>query len=253
MSDCMFAAWSLIFDRLQTAAHRIVRPCDEETFGRARVVIAPEFLERFLDAPGAAGLEVLLIQYPKRHRLGAPPIGIGLLPRPFATRQRRATRLRQTAVFLFAQPCESAHALGGGTDLQQFDDKGFHQQGDAAVAFRPGHGQFFDAAVAVLELGDARLDDRFKLTGIQMPPLAFVPAVDVRAPGAVGGVCPYLTGFEHDFNHHALIRQRQINRFHRPGRFQSKKMFVQGGVFYGGGSQFGNPNVQALWKKSQWN
>ncbi len=344
------------FDRLQTAAHRIVRPCDEETFGRARVVIAPEFLERFLDAPGAAGLEVLLIQYPKRHRLGAPPVSIGLLPRPFATRQRRVAHLNQATVFLLAhridrvtevfgnvkpvmhdvslgdarldrthesrphihshcldrgdlgrtecaeqrfsrfqfafrhqikharavdvgqdadvgvaflgtllvqpqmgdvvfsapqhaaldrthhdvvdgaprKPRESAHALGGGTDLQQFDDKGFHQQGDAAVAFRPGHGQFFDSAVAVFELGDARFDQGLKLAGVQMPPLALSPTVDVSSPGSVRGIRPHLALLENNFNHHALIRQGKVNRFHRPGRLQSKKMFVKGGVFHDG-------------------
>ena len=89
-------------DRLQTTAHGVVRPCDEETLGRAGVVIAPEFLERFLDAPSAAGLEIELIQGAKRHRLGRAPIGIRLLPRPLATRQRRAARLQQAAMLMFA-------------------------------------------------------------------------------------------------------------------------------------------------------
>jgi hypothetical protein len=60
-----------------------------------------------------------------------------------------------------------------------------------------------------------------------MPPLPLAPAVDVRTAGAVGGVCPHLARLENDFNHDALFLQRKINRLHRPGRFQSKKMFVQ--------------------------
>ncbi len=39
-------------------------------------------------------------------------------------------------------------------------------------------------AVAVFELGNARFDDGLKLAGIQVPPLAFGPAVDV---GSLGG------------------------------------------------------------------
>ena len=46
-----------VLDRLQPAAHRVVRPGVEEAFGSTRVAIAPEFLEGFLDAPSAAGLE----------------------------------------------------------------------------------------------------------------------------------------------------------------------------------------------------
>ena len=135
--------------------------------------------------------------------------------------------------------------------MQELDDKGFHQERDAAVAFGPGHGQFADCAVAVFELRDAGFDDGFKLAGIQMPPLAFSPAVDVRAPGSVGGVYPALTGLEHHFNNDALCFQREGNRFHRPRRFQSKKMFVQGGIFHGGNSEFKKQNSRALWENSQ--
>ena len=42
----------------------------QRSVGRSRVVIDPELGERFLDAPGSAGLEVELIQGSKRNRLG---------------------------------------------------------------------------------------------------------------------------------------------------------------------------------------
>src|SRR3989338_5250351 len=77
------------------------------------------------------------------------------------------------------QPRKFANALSGGASLQQFDHKGFHQEGDAAVELGPWHGQFFDGTVAVFELGYTRLDECLKLAGIQMPPLALSPAVDV--------------------------------------------------------------------------
>ena len=361
------------FDRLQTAAHGIVRPCVKETFGRPRVLIAPELRERFLDTPCPAGLEVELVQGAKRNRLGRAPVCIVLEPRPFTARQRRSARLSQTAVFLFAhridrftevlgnvkpvvndvclrkarlcrahesrphihrhrfdrralrraecsqqafgrfqlsfrhqiehpravdvsqyadvtvapfgaffiqpqighivlaatqhpsphgtdhdavdgapgQPREVANALGGGAGLQQFDHKGFHQKGDPAVAFSPWHGQFFDGAVAVFELGNACFDEGLKLAGIQMPPLAFSPAIDMGSSRAIRGIRPYLALLENNFNYHALIRQGKVNRLRRPRRLQSKKVFVKGSVFHDGIGVFEKLDSPTLKKNSQ--
>ena len=130
------------------------------------------------------------------------------------------------------EPREIANALGGGADLQQLDHKGFHQQGDPTVAFSPWHGQLFDGAVAVFELGDACFDECLKLASVQVPPLAFGPTVDVGSLGGIRGVSPHLASMESNFNHHTLFGQRKVNRLHRPGRFQSKKLFVQGSVFH---------------------
>jgi len=58
---------------------------------------------------------------------------------------------------------------------------------------------------------------------------------------------------ENNFNHHTLIRQRKVNRFHRPRRFQSKKMFVKGGVFHDGIGVFEKLDSPTLKKKSQCN
>ena len=137
--------------------------------------------------------------------------------------------------------------------MQQLDDKGFHQEGDPAVAFCPGNRQFLNGAVAVLELGDARFDERLKLAGVQVPPLAFGPAVDVGAFGRVRRVGPDLPLLENDFNDQALFLQRNINRLNRPRRFQPKKVFVQGGVFHDVVSDFEKMNSVALRKNSQCN
>src|SRR4030066_2308683 len=150
------------------------------------------------------------------------------------------------------QPREVAYALSGGGSFQEFDPKGFHQEGDAAVALGPWHGQFFDGAVAVFELGDTRLDECLKLAGIQMPPLALSPAVDVSPLRAVRRIRPYLTCLENNFNNDALIRQGEVNRLHRPRRFQSKKMFVKGGVFHDGIGVFEKRNSLTLREISQY-
>jgi hypothetical protein len=42
-----------LFDWLQLAAHRVVRPGLEEAFGRTFVAVAPELGEVLLDAPGS--------------------------------------------------------------------------------------------------------------------------------------------------------------------------------------------------------
>ena len=361
------------FDRLQTAAHGVAGPCVKETFGRPRVVIAPEPSECFFDAPCPAGLEIELVQSPKRNRLGRTPIRIGFEPRILAACQRRRARLRQTAVFLFAHridrlaeifgnvkpvmhdvglgntgggrtyvsrphihrdrfdlgalgraECfqqtlgrfqlalrhqvkharavnvgqyadvavpsfgtffinpkmgyrflvaaqhasfhsahhdvvdgtpgksrERAHPFGGGANLQQLDYKSFHQQGDPAVAVSPGNGQLFDCAVAVFELWYTRFDEGLKLASVQVSPPAFGPAIDVGSFAGVRGVSPHLAGLENNFNHHALLGQRKVNKFHRPGRFQSKKVFVQGSVFHVVVGEFEKPYSLTSRKISQ--
>jgi len=69
--------------------------------------------------------------------------------------------------------------------LAAADHKGFHQKRNSAVAFRPGNVQFLDCSIAVFELGYTRLDDGFKLAGIQMPPPSLSPTVNVSSLGAV--------------------------------------------------------------------
>ena len=83
-----------LFDGIKSATHRIVGPGVKKTFGRTLVAVAPELSEVLLDSPRPAGLEVELVQGPKRHRLGAASIGIAFEPRPFAARQRRCSCFR---------------------------------------------------------------------------------------------------------------------------------------------------------------
>ena len=55
-----------LFDWLQFAAHRVVRPGLEEASGSTLVAVAPELAEVFLDAPSPAGFQVKLVQGPHR-------------------------------------------------------------------------------------------------------------------------------------------------------------------------------------------
>ena len=50
-----------LFDWLQLAAHRVVRPGLEEAFGSTLVGVTPELGEVFLDAPRSAGFQVKLV------------------------------------------------------------------------------------------------------------------------------------------------------------------------------------------------
>ena len=72
-----------LFDRLQLAAHRVVRPGFEKPFGRTFVAVAPELGEVLLDAPGPACLQVELVQGPKRDGFSAATVWILFQPRPF--------------------------------------------------------------------------------------------------------------------------------------------------------------------------
>ena len=97
------------FDRLQTTAHGVAGPCVKETFGRPRVVIAPEPSECFFDAPCPAGLEIELVQSPKRNRLGRTPIRIGFEPRILAAppHKRVEGRFNHSAPMIEPPVCES--------------------------------------------------------------------------------------------------------------------------------------------------
>jgi hypothetical protein len=91
-----------LFDRLQSTAHRVGGPGIKESLGRTLVAVAPELGEILLDGPRPAGLEVELVQGPKRHRLGAATIGVAFEPRPLTSSQRGASHLREATVLLFA-------------------------------------------------------------------------------------------------------------------------------------------------------
>ena len=357
-----------LFNWLQLAAHRVVRPGLEEAFGCTFVAVAPESREVLLDAPSPARLQVELVQRAKRHRFSAPAIGVILQPCPFAARQRGVARFSQRAVLLASsrvhrlaqvfgdvklvmhdvclgqafpgcahvrrphvhghrldrcalawrerlqqtrrrlklsarhqvqhpravnvghdtdigvpllgtllidtqvdnlllsaaqhaaldgadhdgvdrtpgQPRELAHGLGGGTGLEQFDDKAGHQCSDPAVALCPGHGQLLDRAVAVFELGNAGFDEGLELAGIKVTPLAFAPAVDVSPLGRIGRICPDLPALKNYLNDHLLVNKRQINLVNRPRRLQSKKLFVQRGVFHGQLGKFENQILKQI-------
>ena len=111
---------------------------------------------------------------------------------------------------------EFAYTFSSGADLQQFDHKSLHQQGDSAVAFSPGHGQFLNSTIAVFKLGHACFNEGLKLACVQMSPLTFVPTVNMSSLGFIRGVNPHLASFQYNLNHHALVRQRKVHRFHRP-------------------------------------
>ena len=362
-----------LFDRLQPAAHRVVRPRLEESLGSTLVAVAPELTEVLLDTPGPACLQVELVQSPKRNSFSAATVGILLEPCPFGARQWRCARLGESAVLLLSnrvhrftevfgnmklvvhdvslgqalfgrthvrwphvhghrfdrrtlrrrerfqqtngglkfslrhqvqypravdvgqdagvgvpslgaflikakvpnlifgapqhaslhsadhdgidraprQSCEMAYGLCGGAGFKQFDDKAGHHGGDPAVAFGPGHCQFFNRAITVFELGDTGFDEGLKLTGIEVSPLALAPAVDVRPLGRIGRVRPHLPLLQNNFDHHALVRQRQVYPSDRPRCIQSKKLLVQRCVFHVQNGIFEKPDFPRLSEKSQ--
>jgi hypothetical protein len=151
------------------------------------------------------------------------------------------------------QSRKGTNALGGRTGLQQLDDKARHQGGDTAVTLSPGNDQLFDAAVAVFELGSTGFDEGLELAGVQVVPLPLSPAVDVGSLGGICGVSPHLPLLENHLNHHPLLCQRQVHRFHRPRCLQSKKLLVQRGVFHGMGNQFEKVDSAGVNENSQWN
>lgn len=114
------------------------------------------------------------------------------------------------------QACQRADALGVG----------------ASIAIRPRRGQLLHAAVGIFELGHARCDESLKLAGVQMPPRAFVPAVDVGSGVRAGGVCPNLIRFERHAHGDALRLHVHIHRLHRPRRLYAQQMLVKRCVFH---------------------
>lgn len=91
-----------LFDGLQLAAQRAVRPGLKEALGGTLVAVAPEMGEVLLDTPCSAGLEVDLVQRSERNRLRASAIGVLTQPLPLAASQGRVPGLRQLAVLLLA-------------------------------------------------------------------------------------------------------------------------------------------------------
>jgi len=106
------------------------------------------------------------------------------------------------------QTCErpGCRSIASWAGLKQLDNEPGHHCGDPAVAFCPGHRQFFDCAVAVLELGDSGFDDGLELASIEVSPLALAPAIDVCPLGCVCWVSPHLALLQNNFDHHALVR-----------------------------------------------
>ena len=134
-----------LFDWLQLAAHRVVRPRFEESLCRTFVAVAPELGEVLLDAPGPAGLEVELVQGPKRDSLGATAVGILSQPRPLAARQWRCARLGQTAVFLFSDRIHRLTEVLGDVKLVMHDISLWHALPGCAHIRRPHvHGHRLD-------------------------------------------------------------------------------------------------------------
>ena len=149
------------------------------------------------------------------------------------------------------QTGERTNGLGGGTGLEQLDNKRGHQCCDPAVALRPWNCQFFDRCVTEFELGNPSLDDGLELAGIEVAPLALGPAIDMRPLGGVGGVSPNLTLLQNHFDNHTLICQGEVYLLHRPRGLQSKKLFIQHGVFHVVLDNFEKLDCLAVSEKSQ--
>ena len=110
-----------LFDRLQSAAHCIVGPGIKEAFGRAFIAVAPELAEVFLDSPRSAGLEVELVQGPKRDRLSAAAIWVAFEPSPLTSSQGGVSLLGQAAMFLFAHRIDCLPKVFGDVKLVMHD------------------------------------------------------------------------------------------------------------------------------------
>ena len=110
-----------LFDWLQLAAHRVVRPGFEETFGRSLVALTPELTEVLRDASGPTGLEIELVQGAKRDRFSASAIGILLQPCPFAARQSRRASPGQAAVLVLSHRIDCLSKVLGDMELVMHD------------------------------------------------------------------------------------------------------------------------------------
>jgi hypothetical protein len=65
-----------------------------------------------------------------------------------------------------------------------------------------------------------------------MTPLALAPAMDVSPLGPISRVRPHLASFQNNFDHHALVCQREVYLHDRPGCLQSKKLLIKRCVFH---------------------
>jgi hypothetical protein len=130
------------------------------------------------------------------------------------------------------QAGESAHAFGAGALLQELEHERLHQMRDAGVAISPRGGQLLHAAIGVFDLGDAGADDGLKLAGVQMPPLALAPAVDMGSGGGAGGISPDLAFFEGKVHRNALRLNGHVHRLNHPRRLDAQQMFVKRCVFH---------------------
>ena len=110
-----------LLHRLQAASHRVVGPGFEEALGGALVAVAPELAEVLLDAPGPTGLQVELVQGPKRDGFSAATIRVLSQPRPFAARQWRSARLRELAVLLLSDRIHCFTEVLGDVELVMHD------------------------------------------------------------------------------------------------------------------------------------
>lgn len=110
-----------LFDWLQLAAHRFVRPGFEEAFGGTFVAVASERTEVLLDAPAPTYFQIGLVQSAKRDSFSAAAIGILLWPCPFATLQRRRASLGQAAVLLLSHRIDCLTEVLGDVKLVVHD------------------------------------------------------------------------------------------------------------------------------------
>ena len=134
-----------LFDGLQLAAHRVVRPSFEESLCRTLVAVAPELAEVFLDAPGPARLQVEPVQGPKGHSLRAASIGVPLEPCPFAACQRGCARLGQFAVLLLSERVHRLTKVLGDMKLVVHDISLWHALSGGTHVRRPHiHGHCLD-------------------------------------------------------------------------------------------------------------
>ena len=134
-----------LLDGLQSAAHGVVGPSSEEPFGSTLVAVAPELGEVLFDAPGPAGLEVELIQGPKRDSLSTASIGILLEPRPFASSQWRRAGLGQPAVLLASNRIDCLAEVLGDVELVMHDvGLGHARFGSTHEGWPHIHGHRFD-------------------------------------------------------------------------------------------------------------
>ena len=139
-----------LFDWLQFAAHRVVRPDLKEAFGSTLVALAPELGEVLLDAPSPTCFQIELVQSAKRDCFSASTIGIFFQPYPFAALQRRRARLRQSAVLLLSERVHRLTKVLGDMKLVVHDISLWHALSGGTHVRRPHiHGHCLDRCAGV--------------------------------------------------------------------------------------------------------